>query len=109
MSAVFKRLVTAQLTTLAVNYYAATNIKTRITAMTLTNTTAGAITATVYLVPSGGTADGTNTILSAKSINAGESYRVIEAIGQDIMAGGSIQALASANTSIAMVASGTEA
>ena len=104
-----KRLVAgSQLTAVAATYYTATNVRTQIQAMTLTNTTAGAVTATVYLVPSGGSATASNTILSAKSLAAGESYKVIEAIGQTLEAGGTIQALASAATSISMVASGVE-
>lgn len=89
-------------------YTAPTATKTQIQSMTLTNTTGGAVTATVYLVSSGGTATASNTILSAKSIAAGESYKVIEAIGQVLEAGGTIQALASSATSISMVASGIE-
>jgi hypothetical protein len=45
-------------------------------------------------------------ILSARVIAAGESYNVSSAIGQTLAAGGMIQALASAATSINLVASG---
>lgn len=99
----------SQLTASAVTYYTApTSTRTQIQAMTLTNTTAGAITATVYLVPSGGSASDSNTVLSAKSIAADESYKVIEAIGQWLEAGATIQALAGSATSISLVASGIE-
>lgn len=104
-----KRLIAgSQIAATATTYYTATGVKARIDSCALTNTTAGAVTATVHLVPSGGSADATNCILSAKSLNAGETYIVPGAIGQWLEAGGTIQALASAATSIAIVASGVE-
>ncbi|HNC83780.1 MAG TPA: hypothetical protein PK999_12090 [Nitrospira sp.] len=104
-----KRLIAgSQLTTSAATYYTATGLKARIDNLTLTNTTAGAVTATVHLVPNGGSASASNCILSAKSINAGDSYVVPGAIAQWLEDGGTIQALASANTSIGIVASGVE-
>ena len=101
-------LFQAHLTTSAATYYTATNLKARIDALALTNTTGGAITATVYLVPSGGSAGVTNCILSAVSIAANSTLVVPGALGQWIESGGTIQALASANTSITIVASGVE-
>lgn len=104
-----KRLVPgSQIAASATTYYTATNVKARIDAIALTNTTEGAITATVHLVPSGGTADATNCILSAYSIAAGATYVVPGAIGQWLEEGGTVQALASAATSITLVASGVE-
>lgn len=104
-----KRLVSgSQVAATATTYYTATNVKARIDAMTITNTTAGAITVTLHLVPSGGTADATNKILDVKSIAGNASYRVIEAIGHWIEASGTIQALASSATSVTLVASGVE-
>lgn len=105
-----KQLVSgSQLTTSAATYYTApTNTLTTISAMTLCNTTAGAVTATVYLVPNAGAAGVANTVLSARSLSAGESYNVSAAIGQTIPAGATIQALAGSATSITLVASGYE-
>lgn len=104
-----KRLVSgSQLAAAAGTLYTATNVKARIDAMAITNTTGGAITATVHLVPSGGTAGVTNCVLSARSIAAGETLIVSGAIGQWLEAGGTIQALASSATSVVMVASGIE-
>lgn len=109
MAYVPKRLVSgSQLTTSAVSYYDATNKKARIDSLVLTNTTGVAATATVHLVPSGGSAAATNCILSAKSINAGDSYVVPGAIGQWLEAGGSIQALSGTGAAITLVASGVE-
>lgn len=104
-----KRLVPgSQLTTSAATYYTATGVKARIDAMALTNTSAGAVTATVHLVPSGGSAGASNCILSARSLAAGETYVVPGALGQWVETGGTIQALASGATSITLVASGVE-
>lgn len=104
-----KRLIAgSQLTTSAATYYTATAVKARIDALVLTNTSAGAVTATVYLVPSGGSAGASNCILSARSLAAGESYVVPGALGQWLDSGGTIQALASSATSITIVASGVE-
>jgi predicted phage tail protein len=105
-----KRLVDgSQLTTSALTYYTApASTLTTISACTLTNTSAAPVTATVYLVATGGTAGAANIILSARALAAGESFNVGSAIGQTLSAGGQIQALASAVTSITLVASGYE-
>lgn len=99
----------AQLTNAAATYYTApANTVTTISAMTLTNTTGTARTATVYLVPNGGTAGATNCILSARTIAAGEAYNVVQAVGQSIPAGATLQALSDAGTALTLVASGYE-
>lgn len=105
-----KRLVDgSQLTNVAAIYYTApANTITTIGACTLTNTTGGAVTATLHLVPSGGAPGAANCILSARAIAVGESYNVGQAIGQSLPAGGTLQALAGAGASIALVASGYE-
>jgi len=105
-----RRLVEgAQLTTSPATYYTApVGTKTRIDAMTLTNTSAAAVTVTLHLAPAGGTAGDGNVILKAKSIEPGGSYSVREALGHWLEAGGTIQALASAATAVTLVASGVE-
>ena len=102
-----KRLVDgSQLTAAAATYYTApTATSTTISACTLTNTTAGAVNCTLYLVPSGGTAGAANCILSARAIAIGESYNVSSAIGQTLAAGGTIQGL---GLNVTLVASGYE-
>lgn len=103
MQRIPKGLTAAQLTTSAATYYTVpTNVISTISALSLCNTTAGAVTATVHLVPSGGTATATNMILSARTLAAGESFNVFTAIGQSMAQAGTIQALASANTSISL-------
>lgn len=104
-----KRLVSgSQLTTSAATYYTASGVKTRIDSCTITNTSGGAVTATIHLVPSGGSASDSNKVLSAYSLAAGQTYVPPGIIGHWLEAGGTLQALASAGTSITLVASGVE-
>jgi predicted phage tail protein len=105
-----KRLIDgSQLTASALTYYTApASTLTTISACTLTNTSAAPVTATVHLVATGGTAGSANTILFARALAVGESFNVGSAIGQTLASGGQIQALASAATSITLVASGYE-
>jgi len=98
-----------QLTTSAATYYTAPALTTTvIQSVVLTNTTGGAVTATVHLVTSGGTATASNMVLSARSLVAGETYLVPACAGAVLGPAGTLQALASANTSISLMASGTE-
>ena len=98
-----KALITSQqLTNAAATYYTSTNIVTIVDKFTLTNTTAGAVTATVSIG-----ADAASTrIISARSIAPGECYICPEMVGQVLNAGELIQALCSANTSLTIRASG---
>jgi hypothetical protein len=99
----------SQLTTSAATYYTVPALTTTIIqSVVLTNTTAGPITATVHLVASGGSATASNMVLSAKSLTASETLVVPGAAGMVLATGGTLQALASANTSISLMASGTE-
>lgn len=107
MSATRKRLVAGSqlaLTTPATLYTVPASTRTLITGMTLTNTSGGAVTATVHL----GTAAAANCVMSARSLAAGETVLVTGAIGQVMEAAEVLQAAASAATSISMVASGIE-
>ncbi len=105
-----KRLVAGiQLTTAAaVLYEAPGRTYTTISAMTLTNTGATVADATVHLVPTEGVPDATNAVLWARNLAPGESRIVSEAIAQTLHPGGTIQALASDDDVITMVASGYE-
>lgn len=97
-------IASAQLTNASALQYTATNVRTIIDKFTLCNTTAGAVTATVYI----GTASAGNTIISARSIAAGETYTCPEIVGHVLNATETIYALASANTSITIRSSGRE-
>lgn len=96
------------LTNAAAVYYTANNVRTTIQNATVVNTTAGAITVTIYIVPAAGSPGASNTKISAQSIAAGQSYTCPELIGANIMPGGTLQALASANTSLTLMVSGLE-
>jgi hypothetical protein len=83
-------------------------VRTIIDKFTGTNTTAGALTLTVKLVASGGAAGALNTIVSAKSLAAGECYTFPELVGHVLNPGDFISTLASAAAGIAIRASGRE-
>lgn len=104
-----KTLISSQqLTNSNATYYTATNVKTIIDKMTLVNTTSGAVTVTVDLVDSGESAGVAERVISARSIAAGETYTCPEVVGHILNSGDSIQALASASTSITIRCSGRE-
>lgn len=104
-----KKLAGGTITTGAAAYYtAASAVKARIDAFTVTNYSGTAATFSVWLVPTGGSADDTNIIVKARSIAAGASGRVLEAIGQWIEGGGTIQMLASDGSAITIAVSGVE-
>lgn len=74
---------------------------------TVTNTTASTQTITVNLV-STGSAAASNTVISARSIAAGETYTCPELVGHILDVGGSISTLASAGSALTIRASGRE-
>ena len=88
--------------------YTSTNCKTIIDKFTVTNTTAGAVTFTAYLVASGGTASADEMIIQTKSIAPGECYLCPEMVGQTMESGGFIATAASAGTSLTLSASGRQ-
>lgn len=109
MTVTVKKLVSSQqLTNANATYYTATNCKAIIDKCTLVNTTAGAITVTLDVVDSAGTAGVTERLLSAKSIAAGEAYTCPEIVGHMLESGDTLQGLASASTSITIRVSGRE-
>jgi len=89
-------------------YTAPTGTRTIIDKFTGTNTTAGAVALTVKLVQSGGAAGVANTIVSAKSLSAGECYTFPEIVGHVLNPGDFLSTLAAAATSITIRASGRE-
>jgi len=109
MAVIPKAIIQAQqLTNANATYYTATNIRTLIDKVTLCNTTAGAVTATIDIVDSGGAAGVTERVISARSIAAGETYTCPEMVGHILNPGDSIQGLAGATASITIRASGRE-
>lgn len=102
-----KRLISgSQLTASAATYYTAPAATTTvIKKLNLINTTAAAVACTVYLIPSGGSAGATNTLTSARSIAAGETWSCPEAENMVLATGGFIQAL---GLNVTIMASGYE-
>jgi len=88
-------------------YTASAGMRTIIDKFTGTNVTAGAVTLTIKLVPSGGAAATTNIVV-VKSIAAYTTEVFPEIVGHVLEAGGFISVLASAATSIVRRCSGRE-
>ena len=101
-----KRLIDgATLTGSVATYYLSpSSTTTIIKKLPIVNTTAGAINCTIYLVPDG-SAGATNTITSAKSIAAGETWSCPDAENMVLEAGGTIQAL---GVGLTIMASGVQ-
>ena len=88
--------------------YTATNVTTIIDKFTATNYSAGAVTISVNLVTSGGTAGNDNLITKTKSLQPAEVYTFPEIVGQILAPSGFISTIASAATSVNIRASGRE-
>ena len=96
-----------QLTNAAAVYYTTpANTIARIDRAIFSNTTSGAVTITVNLVASGGSVSAANQVITTLSIAANTTYVSPELAGQVLPAGATLQALASANTSIVISVSG---
>lgn len=96
-------------TTIAAIYTApASVVRTRIDAISFTNYSAGAVTLDVQLVESGGSTGNTKYLLKSKTLAANETITPSSIIGHSVESGGTLEALASAASSIAVTATGTE-
>lgn len=80
--------------------------KVLIDKFTGTNTTGAAATLTVNLVPPGGAAAASNTIVSAKSLAAGECYTFPEIAGHYLSATGFLSTISGTNNAITIRMSG---
>lgn len=81
--------------------------KTTIDKFTLTNTTGSTVSGIdVHIVPSGGTADATNKIISAKALAANETYVCPELVGHVLENGEFVRALAGTATAVTARAGG---
>jgi hypothetical protein len=87
--------------------YTSTNVVTRIDKLSVTNTTAGAVTITIYLVDTGSAGDN-NTVTYQQAVNAGKTWNCPDAVGHILNAGGIIQAVASAAASLTVRAAGVQ-
>lgn len=90
--------------------YTSANVKTLIDKFTAINytsaTTPAAVSITVRLVASGGTAGNTNAIVLTKTLQAGETYTFPEIVGHVLNPGDFISTIAGAASSISIRASG---
>lgn len=86
-------------------YTSPANTLTKIGAAVFCNTTAGALTITAGITTGGALAAST-TLISARPIAAGETYRSPELAGASIPPGSQLHVYASAATSVTFTASG---
>lgn len=89
-------------------YTAPSGTRTIIDKFTGTNTTAAVATLTVKLIASGGAASASNTIVSAKTLQPGETYTFPELVGHVLNTGDFISTLASVAAAITIRSSGRE-
>jgi len=96
-----KTITSAQLTTASVAYLTVpTNSAAVIKKLTFTNTTGVAQTVTVNLVPAAGSPTAANTLISGRTVAAGDTYDCFEAQGQTLQTGGTLQVKSDANSAI---------
>lgn len=88
--------------------YTATNVTAIIDKFTATNYSAGAVTISVNIVTSGGSAGNDNLITKTKSLQPAEVYTFPEIVGQILAPSGFISTIAGTATSINIRASGRE-
>lgn len=96
-----------QIANSATTYYTAA-VTTRIDKVSVTNPTATAATVTFYIVPSAGSVGDSTTITKTRSINTLETWTVFDLIGHVMNAGDTLRAVASAATTLTLMASGTQ-
>lgn len=102
-----KRLCTTTVNSAATVAYTADSVSARIDAITLTNDSGSAVTVSIWL-PAGGNPSAANRVLKDKSIGAGLSYVVKEAVPHTLEDGHTLVASASTGGVVALVASGIE-
>ncbi|MEM6682590.1 MAG: hypothetical protein AAF607_10135 [Pseudomonadota bacterium] len=96
-----------QLTTSVATYYTgAASSRSVIYNATVTNTSASDATFDLHLVPVSGSASDANLIIKDKLVPAGQTYHATELSGKIISNNGTIQASASAATTLSLNISG---
>jgi len=88
--------------------YTATNATAKIGKFTVTNTSTSAADFSCNLVSSGGSPGSSNLIIDARAISPDETYNCPELVGHTLLTGDYISTLASAATSLTIMASGIE-
>ena len=92
----------------AAQYTCPANMSVIIRHAVFTNTTAGAITVTAYVVPSGGSVGDPTTVLDAFSIAGKTAYTSPELSGVVLATGDTLQCFASGATSVSLNVSGIQ-
>lgn len=87
-------------------YTGPANSAVKVASARLTNTSGAAVTVSISLVKTGGTAGAANRVLSAYSLAAGDGIDLPELAAAFLGPGDFISAIASAATSVAFVMSG---
>jgi hypothetical protein len=106
-SALPQVLVTSQLTTSEATYYTGpANSAVKISSARLTSTSGSAVTVSISLVKTGGTAGNSNRVLSSYSLAAGDGTDLPELKDAFLGPGDFISAIASSATSVTLVVSG---
>ena len=96
-----------QVTTSFVTYYTSpANTKSIVKNITVTNVSAGAVTVTVALVASGGTAGTTNTLISAKIIGANQAVILYPGINHNLEPGDFISVKSDTTPALNLMISG---
>ena len=101
-------LESTQLAAAQTTLYTAAGLRAILDKISATNVSGAAATITVNLVPSAGSAAATNVIVSAKSLQAGESYGFPELVGHVLNQGGFVSVLAGTGAAINFRMSGRE-
>jgi len=101
-------LESTQLAAAQTTLYTANGLRTILDKVTATNVSGSAATVTVNLVPVAGSAAGSNVIVSAKSLQAGESYGFPELVGHVLNQGGFVSVIAGTAAAINFRMSGRE-
>lgn len=99
---------TQQMAATGQTFYTATNVTAIIDKITLTNTSASAVSATIDLVDGGSVAGVSQRVISARGIAPGDTYICPEAVGHVLNPLDSIQGSASTASAITIRISGRE-
>ena len=105
MAVAVAQLIAPQAMTAATETYYTSAGGTRIDKVTICNTGAAALTVTLFIVPNGQAAFTSNTLSSARSIAAGQTWNCPDLIGQALNKGDTIQGSAS-GAGLTIMASG---
>lgn len=107
---IVKNLVqgSALTTSAAIYYTAPSGVSTQLTQLSFTNTDSVARTISVYLVDDANTPTAPDTIIKSKTLQPNQTYTPFEALAAVIASGGTLQAVADANSVVIIKASGVE-